>query len=82
MNNLEQARTAKGLTQEELAACAGIAVSTYSMYANEHRTIPKAIAERIAKALGCKVDEIFLPEKFTVSKTSLVRTEATHKATI
>lgn len=68
MNNLEQLRTIKGLTQEDIASRVGIAVSTYSMYANGHRSIPRSIAERIADILDCKLDEIFLAEKFTVSK--------------
>ncbi len=69
MNNLEQLRTLRGLTQEDVASSVGIAVSTYSMYANGHRAIPRLIAERIANTLNCRVEEIFLPEKFTVSKT-------------
>lgn len=69
MNRLEELRTDKGFTQEELAVSVGIAVSTYSMYANGHRMIPRQVAERIAYVLDCKVEEIFLPEKFTVSKT-------------
>ena len=69
MNNLERIRTARGMTQETLALSAGIAVSTYSMYANGHRTIPRAIAENIASALDCKIEDIFSPEKFTVSKS-------------
>lgn len=68
-NRLETLRTDKGLTQEELAANVGIAVSTYSMYANGHRMIPRKVAERIASVLDCELEEIFLPEKFTVSKT-------------
>lgn len=68
MNNLERIRTAREMTQETLALSAGIAVSTYSMYANGHRTIPRAIAENIASALDCKIEDIFSPEKFTVSK--------------
>lgn len=68
-NRLETLRTDKGLTQEELAANVGIAVSTYSMYANGHRMIPRKVAESIADALDCELDDIFLPEKFTVSKT-------------
>lgn len=70
LNTLEILRTAKGLTQEEIATRIGVAVSTYSMYANGHRMIPRQIAERIAYILDCKLEEIFLPEKFTVSKTS------------
>lgn len=69
MNDLEQLRAIKGLTQEELASSVGIAVSTYSMYANGHRAIPRTVAERIAHTLDCKLEQIFLPEKFTVSKS-------------
>lgn len=70
LNNLETLRTVKGLTQEEIASSVGIAVSTYSMYANGHRMIPRHVAERIAYVLDCNLEEIFLPEKFTVSKSS------------
>lgn len=69
MTRLEQARAGKGLTQEAVASKVGIAVSTYSMYENGHRSVPKIIAERIAGAVGCEVSDIFLPEKFTVSKS-------------
>lgn len=70
MNDLERLRLSKGFTQVELASRAGIAVSTYSMYAHGHRAIPQKTAERIADVLGCKVEEIFLPKKFTISKSS------------
>lgn len=80
MNVLEQLREAQGLTQEELATKVGIAVSTYSMYVNGHRTIPKTVAERIAKVVGCKIEEIFLPEKFTVSKSPPGKSEEKESA--
>lgn len=60
---------AKGLTQEVVAAHAGVAVSTYSLYENGHRSIPFEVAERIASFVECSLDEIFLPQKFTVSKS-------------
>ena len=69
MTKLEQARIGKGLTQEAVASKVGIAVSTYSMYENGLRAIPRLIAESIAETVGCEVKEIFLPEKFTVSKS-------------
>ncbi len=31
--------------------------------------IPRKVAERIAHVLDCELDYIFLPEKFTISKT-------------
>lgn len=40
MTKLEELRTARGLTQEKIAATVGIAVSTYSMYENGHRCVP------------------------------------------
>lgn len=69
MTNLEQLRLARGLTQETISGVVGIAVSTYSMYENGKRAVPRQIAERIAKAVGCRLEDIFLPEKFTVSKS-------------
>lgn len=69
MTTLEQLRLAHGLTQEAISSVAGIAVSTYSMYENGKRAVPRHIAERIAEAVGCKLEDIFLPEKFTVSKS-------------
>lgn len=67
-NRLETLRTDKGLTQEELAANVGIAVSTYSMYANGHRMIPRKVAERIADALDCELEEIFCPRNSQLAK--------------
>lgn len=69
MTNLERLRLARGLTQETVSEMVGIAVSTYSLYENGKRTIPRQVAERIAQAVGCEVEDIFLPEKFTVSKS-------------
>lgn len=69
MTNLEQLRVARGLTQETVSGVVGIAVSTYSMYENGKRAVPRQIAERIASTVGCEMKEIFLPEKFTVSKS-------------
>lgn len=70
MGKLAELRTSKGLTQETMASHIGIAVSTYSLYENVHRCVPLKVAESIAEVLGCSLSEIFLPEKFTVSKTS------------
>ena len=69
MTNLERLRLAQGLTQETVAGVVGIAVSTYSMYENGKRAVPLQIAERIAEAVSCKLEDIFLPEKFTVSNS-------------
>ncbi len=69
MGKLVELRTSRGLTQETIASRIGIAVSTYSLYENGHRCVPLKVAEHIAEILGCSLNEIFLPEKFTVSKT-------------
>lgn len=69
MSRLGTLRMEKGLTQEMIASYAGIAVSTYSQYENGLRTVPRKTAESIATIIGCSIDEIFLPQKFTVSKT-------------
>ena len=69
MTHLEQLRVAQGLTQEVVSGKAGIAISTYSMYENGKRAVPRQVAERIAEAVGCQLEDIFLPAKFTVSKS-------------
>lgn len=69
ISRLEELRVAKGLTQEAIATHAGIAVSTYSQYENGRRTVPLEVAENIASFVGCDLTDIFLPRKFTVSKT-------------
>lgn len=69
MSKLEELRASKGLTQDVIAANAGIAISTYSQYENGLRSVPIKTAERIAEILGCELSEIFLPQKFTVSKS-------------
>ena len=46
----------------------GIAVSTYNQYENGVRSVPKDAARRISEILQIPLDDIFLPEKFTVSK--------------
>ncbi len=45
-----------------------IAVSTYNQYENAVRNIPVSIVNQISTILGVKVEDIFLPIKFTVSK--------------
>lgn len=66
--NLTEIRNSKNIRQAELAKRLGVAVSTYNMYENGERTVPAHIAKKIAKILEVDVNEIFLPEKFTVSK--------------
>ena len=58
-NNIKEAREQKGLTQEEVAKKAGISPNYYAKI--ERGTINTSIekANKIAKALGVKVSDIF-----------------------
>lgn len=66
--NLSELRVINDMTQSEIADKLNIAVSTYNMYENGLRNIPDDKAEQIADMLGVKINDIFLPIKFTISK--------------
>lgn len=66
MMRLDVVRTARGITQENMANQLNIATATYCQYENGKRMIPRDIAEQVANILCCPVDEIFLPVKFTI----------------
>lgn len=68
MSKLEQLRKEKGIGQSALAEKLGIASSTYCQYEKGARMIPVSTAIEIANLLSVKVEDIFLPVKFTVSK--------------
>lgn len=68
MDSLEKMRREANMTQQYIADQLGIAVSTYSQYETGARGVPRERAERICKLLNCEVKDIFLPERFTVSK--------------
>lgn len=70
MRNLSELRISKGITQEQMAKKLDIGVSTYNQYENSQRSIPYKIAKKIANILEVKVEDIFLPTRFTVSKTN------------
>lgn len=67
--SLCEIRKEKKLTQESIAVKLGISVASYNMYENSARKIPSNIAEKIAKILDVKLNDIFLPATFTVGKT-------------
>lgn len=69
IKSLDVARKEKGFTQEQMAAMLCIGVSTYCLYESGQRNVPVEIATRICEILGENVSDIFLPKKFTVSKT-------------
>lgn len=65
---LAKLRIREGKTQEQMATMLEIGVSTYNQYENSQRNIPYDTAKKIAEILGVKIEDIFLPVKFTVSK--------------
>lgn len=67
--SLMDLRNEKKLTQADMAEMLGIAVSTYNTYENGQRKVPENIAANIAKILGVKKEDIFLPATFTLRKT-------------
>ncbi|GFN36983.1 helix-turn-helix transcriptional regulator [Tepidimicrobium xylanilyticum] len=70
MKSLSELRISKGITQEQMAKILSIGVSTYNQYENSQRSIPYNIAKKIAETLEVEVEDIFLPTRFTVSKTN------------
>lgn len=82
VTKLAYLRKKKGLTQDEMAKMLAIGLSTYNQYENLQRSIPIQIAEKIASILDVPVDEIFLPIKFTVSKTRVKRGNKKHEGDI
>jgi putative transcriptional regulator len=65
VNRVRERRSARGLTQEELAALAG--VSRQSIIAIERgRYVPSLpLALRLAEIFGCPTDELFRREEAT-----------------
>lgn len=59
MNKLEQMRTAKGISRNELAERTGIPYQTLASWENGNRTLTKfENLVKIASALDCSIDEI------------------------
>ena len=75
MKKLDIVRMEKGITQENMANRLNIATATYCQYENGKRTIPCDVAIQVAEILGCPVEEIFLPVKFTIREKEAVEQE-------
>src|SRR5437763_8298482 len=58
-NQLRAVRTRLGLSQQELATAAGVARQTIGGIEAELYSPSAAVALRLAKALGCPVEEVF-----------------------
>lgn len=68
MTELEVRRKEKEYTQQYMAEEIDVSIGCYNMYENNQRKIPIEKAEKIAKVLNCKMDDIFTPSSFTVSE--------------
>lgn len=69
MSVLKEIRLSKGYNSTQLAALAGIPISTYSMIESGERSAGKEVAKRLGELLGVSPEDIFLPERFTVRET-------------
>jgi putative transcriptional regulator len=58
-SNLKDVRTAAGLTQAELAERVGVSRKTINTVENGVFTPSTLLALKLAKALKCKVDDLF-----------------------
>ena len=67
-NKLKEKREEMGYTQDQMAEKLGISISAYNMYENRNRQIPKMTVNKIIDILKLEDADIFLPEKFTISK--------------
>ena len=68
MASLSELRAKKNITQEQMGKMLGVGTSTYNQYENSQRNIPMNVAEKISEILGVKIEDVFLPVRFTVSK--------------
>ena len=82
MSQLANERQKRGYKQEDMALKLGIGVSTYCQYETGSRNVPLTIAENIASIFEMSVNELFLPQKFTVSKSSGQKDENVDKEVI
>ena len=60
-NRIRELRKQAGLSQEELAKSCGVSPQTINAIENQKYDPTLALAFRLAKALGSRVDELFLP---------------------
>lgn len=58
-NTLRQVRTRQGMSQQELAALAGVTRQTISGIESDLYAPSAAVAMRVARALGCRVEDLF-----------------------
>ncbi|MGQ9869250.1 substrate-binding domain-containing protein [Leptodesmis sp.] len=64
-NNLKQIRLRLGMSQQDLAAIAGVSRQTIGGVESGHISPSTTVALRLAKALGCQVEDLFWLEHDT-----------------
>lgn len=62
-NRVKELRKSKGLRQEDLAAAAGVSRQTIIAIENDKYSPTLALAIRLARRLGCAVEELFILEE-------------------
>ncbi|TLS37773.1 helix-turn-helix transcriptional regulator [Pseudalkalibacillus caeni] len=75
MNSLIMARLTKKLTKKEVAEKAGITPAMYSYIESGERSVDIETSKKIAKALGKKHEDIFLPSRLTVREVIIQEVE-------
>lgn len=68
MNKLKEKRDLAGYSQKEFADFLKLPLSSYNQYENGNRQIPKEVVDKICEKLAVDSNEIFLPNRFTLSK--------------
>lgn len=67
MNQLEKLRTAKGMSRQALADAAQVARVSIGRYEKGDRVPDLNIANRLAKAIGCSIEDLIDDEKASAS---------------
>ena len=70
--NIRKIREQRGFTRKHIAYKARVKLRTYVSYETGERTPPLPVAERLAYALGCTIDELMRD-----SSTAAVPTHST-----
>lgn len=60
-NRLRELRAKKRMTQDELAAKAGVSRQTINAIENERYDPSLPLAFALARAFGCRIEDMFLP---------------------
>jgi len=68
LNRVKELRKSKNISQKNLAQMVGISATHLNRVENDSNKLPFPLASRIAEVLGCSMEEIFLHQKFTISK--------------